>query len=79
MDLKGLGTADPLYAKRASIVSGEEEAPSIATAEGEASGGIPDFWLNVFRAEETIGSMVSLFARACPQHRPRLMDVKCRC
>eukprot|EP00884_Botryococcus_braunii_P023655 jgi/Botrbrau1/9974/Bobra.0012s0068.2 len=50
---------DPLYSKRAGVVSGSDEAPTAAAVEGEAPNGIPDFWLNVLRAEETTGLMIT--------------------
>ncbi len=59
---ESVGVTDPLYTKRAGVVSGSEEPPAAAAVEGEAPNGIPDFWLNVLRAEETTSNMVSCIA-----------------
>ena len=61
--------AEPLYAKRAAVVTGAEEPPAITTSEelateqddqADVPPGIPDFWLNVLRANPLTQSKVSL-------------------
>lgn len=60
--------AEPLYAKRAAVVTGAEEPPATTTSEelateqddqADVPPGIPDFWLNVLRANPLTQSKVS--------------------
>ena len=60
--------AEPLYTKRAAVVMGAEEPPVVETAEelsteqddqADVPPGIPDFWLNVLRANPLTQSRVS--------------------
>ena len=60
--------AEPLYAKRAAVVTGAEEPPAESKPEGASTeqddggavpAGIPDFWLNVLRANCVTQSKVS--------------------
>jgi hypothetical protein len=48
--------------ERGKVVSGELEPPAAASEDGEAERGIPDFWLNVLRADKTVGGLVGPFA-----------------
>jgi hypothetical protein len=61
--------ADPLYVDRAKVVNGELEPSAAASEAGEAEPGIPEFWLNVLRADETVGGLVRLFAHFDPVKR----------
>jgi hypothetical protein len=57
-----IAAADPLYVDRAKVVTGELEPPAAASEQGEAERGIPEFWLNVLRADETVGGLVRLLS-----------------
>ncbi len=48
--------------ERGKVVSGELEPPAAASKEGEAEPGIPEFWLNVLRADKTVGGLVGPIA-----------------
>lgn len=56
--------AAPIFSKRAEIVKGQTEAPAdiqLETTEGDETGpaGIPEFWLNVLRANEVTAQQVN--------------------
>ena len=57
-----IGYAEPLYSKRAEVVAGSlepPEAPPPAPEEADAPPGIPEFWLNVLRANSVTASWVN--------------------
>ena len=66
LKLKVIADAAPLLEKRAAVVKGDLEAPADIQLEEGASGdetgpsGIPSFWLNVLRANPTVGERVSV-------------------
>ena len=62
--VKAFSFAAPIFAKRAEVVKGQTEAPAdiqLESTEGDETGptGIPEFWLNVLRANEVTASQVS--------------------
>ena len=68
--------AEPLYAKRAAVVTGAEEHPVATTAEelsteqddqADVPPGIPEFWLNVLRANPITQSKVGTQAAMISQ------------
>lgn len=60
--------AEPLYVKRKAVVTGSEEPPAVTTSEemsteqddqADVPAGIPEFWLNVLRANTITQAKVS--------------------
>ena len=60
--------AEPLYVKRKDVVTGNEEPPAVTTSEemsteqddqADVPSGIPEFWLNVLRANTITQAKVS--------------------
>lgn len=55
----------PIFAKRAEVVKGQTEAPADIQIEGDdkdetVPSGVPEFWLNVLRANEITASQVEI-------------------
>lgn len=75
--------AEPLYVKRKAVVTGSEEPPAVTTSEemsteqddqADVPAGIPEFWLNVLRANTITQAKVSTWEpwEPFPSDVPRL-------